>query len=507
MPDDSLQEELSLPPSLAFVLPQLDPKGGQQRQALNLAKLLCKNLNVSVYALKADDLSLKEEFLQAGCRVFITPSSHELPMLTARGIARSMHSLIPELVLVWNPFYGNEWALHGLREAGKKSILCVQNVLSRELDDLPAGAKHDVAEAISLAHGYIACSAVVAHDMIANFNVPEEHIRVINNIGPIPDKNPAFADPPITRIIQVGRICPQKNNLLFLDLAASVVKDYPNIEFVIVGEESDKDYGKAVSNRIKEKMLTTHFRITGWTNDARRWYRNSTIVVSTSDFEGSSLALREAMACGSCIVATDVGDARETLGEAGIVVDRGDVEALTSAVSMLLNDRHKRLMARKRSWNAYKGIYSPELYMKNFYKAITELNHLPLKNGSKAVACTQEMEKVRWVWVSCQALVIYGAGQDAKKIIKWTKNQSEAPPVVSVWDDLSMNETFEGVPVTRPGPLQEGVVVLVGSSAFEAKICNNLNKMGLVHQLDFLCLSDLVLLFASSPVFVEEAVT
>lgn len=76
----------------------------------------------------------------------------------------------------------------------------------------------------------------------------------------------------------------------------------------------------------------------GRRSDLPRLYAAADLVISSSAFgEGFSNALAEGMAAGLPAVATDVGDARRIIGDAGRVVPPRDPDALAAAVRDLLS--------------------------------------------------------------------------------------------------------------------------------------------------------------------------
>jgi glycosyltransferase involved in cell wall biosynthesis len=56
-------------------------------------------------------------------------------------------------------------------------------------------------------------------------------------------------------------------------------------------------------------------------------------------YEGFGLPVLEAMACGTPVVAADNSSLPEVVGEAGLLVDAGDPQALAEALARLLTDR------------------------------------------------------------------------------------------------------------------------------------------------------------------------
>jgi glycosyltransferase involved in cell wall biosynthesis len=77
----------------------------------------------------------------------------------------------------------------------------------------------------------------------------------------------------------------------------------------------------------------------GHRDDAPDWLAAANVVVAPSRWEGMSVAMLEAMACGRSVVATAVPGAAEALGGGGgAVVPQGDVGAFADAVVARLLD-------------------------------------------------------------------------------------------------------------------------------------------------------------------------
>ena len=95
-----------------------------------------------------------------------------------------------------------------------------------------------------------------------------------------------------------------------------------------------------------------------WVGDVGDILKRSKVLVVTSDTEGRTLAVLEALACGAAVVATAVGDLPETLlgGQAGIAVplegeESAVVARLAQGILSLLGDEalRQRLAAAGRA--------------------------------------------------------------------------------------------------------------------------------------------------------------
>jgi L-malate glycosyltransferase len=80
------------------------------------------------------------------------------------------------------------------------------------------------------------------------------------------------------------------------------------------------------------------------TSDVAHWMRKFDIFVLSSDTESFPNALLEAMACGCCVVASDVGGVPELVrtGENGLLFESGNADQLTHILTALAADTGRR---------------------------------------------------------------------------------------------------------------------------------------------------------------------
>ena len=126
----------------------------------------------------------------------------------------------------------------------------------------------------------------------------------------------------------------------FLRAAALVVEKCPQTHFLLIGDGPMRGQLEAM---VGELRLQRHFRILGSQDDVVPYLNALDVAVLPSRSEGFSNSLLEYMAVGVACVATDVGGAREALGEsAGILVPPRDSAALGHAILELVQDGNRR---------------------------------------------------------------------------------------------------------------------------------------------------------------------
>jgi glycosyltransferase involved in cell wall biosynthesis len=126
----------------------------------------------------------------------------------------------------------------------------------------------------------------------------------------------------------VARIDPMKDHGNFLRAAAAFLATCPTARFVCVGD-GDAAYRRSLVQQAEALELGGAVIWAGERHDLAAVYSALDIATLSSAFgEGFPNVLGEAMACGTPVVATDVGDSSVILGDAGIVVAHGDPGAL-----------------------------------------------------------------------------------------------------------------------------------------------------------------------------------
>jgi glycosyltransferase involved in cell wall biosynthesis len=145
----------------------------------------------------------------------------------------------------------------------------------------------------------------------------------------------------------VGELTPLKGQEEFLRAAARIAKQYHNTYFVIAGiDHSPENKHRALlAQLIQELNLSHRVRVVGWLEDLAQLYCALDVFVSASHTESFGLAITEAMASGTAVVATETAGAKEIIqdGVTGLLVPVADVDRLTECILTLLRDRKRRI--------------------------------------------------------------------------------------------------------------------------------------------------------------------
>jgi glycosyltransferase involved in cell wall biosynthesis len=163
------------------------------------------------------------------------------------------------------------------------------------------------------------------------------------------------------RIVAVGRLVEQKNLDLFLRIIARVRQHSQKIiKAAIFGAGPQQRELERIAQDLGLLPDVVEFR--GLVPDMAPVYRETDILVLTSDWEGTPNVVLEAMASGLTVVARRVGGLPEIIqdGETGLLTDNGNEDAIADSVLMLVSDSNLRLNMGRRGAEFVAANYSPQ---------------------------------------------------------------------------------------------------------------------------------------------------
>lgn len=139
------------------------------------------------------------------------------------------------------------------------------------------------------------------------------------------------------KVVTAGRLLPQKNQELLIAAVAKLQLDYPDIMLFIYGEGSLRSRLEDIALELGVKNNVV---MPGNVVDWHEQVADAGVFALSSEFEGQSNALLEAMMIGLPCVTTDYPGADEIIqdGVNGLIVPRGNVDAMADAIKRLFED-------------------------------------------------------------------------------------------------------------------------------------------------------------------------
>ncbi len=175
----------------------------------------------------------------------------------------------------------------------------------------------------------------------------------------------------INRIINVGKLDAQKNQTMLIKAYAKVAPLFPDLQLVIYGEGPLRAELESLVSSFK---LQDRVQLPGRTEHVIDEMRKSKIFCFSSDYEGMSNALLEAICVGLPVITTNVSGASELVqnGVNGFIVDVRNEEQMVYAMNILLSDAD--LMTRFSSVNRSQASkYSIDTIVNQWEHLITEV--------------------------------------------------------------------------------------------------------------------------------------
>ena len=202
-------------------------------------------------------------------------------------------------------------------------------------------------------------SHFVAQEVVEMLGADPERVRAVYHgvDAPAPGAGPpagvpadAPAGPPpsplppgVTRyVLAVGTIEPRKDYPGLVRAFARVAASRPDIALVVAGADgwgADAFHAAVRSCPVRQRVVPL-----GYVGDdeLHRWLGAAVMLAFPSVYEGFGFPPLEAMAAGVPVVATAAGAVPEIVGDAAVLVEPGDGDALAEAMARVLDDPQLR---------------------------------------------------------------------------------------------------------------------------------------------------------------------
>jgi glycosyltransferase involved in cell wall biosynthesis len=196
-------------------------------------------------------------------------------------------------------------------------------------------------------------------DILRFFNIPPDKIAVIYNgiddlFWTAPDEEEVVRvrerfQLTAPFVLYAGNIKPHKNLERVIDAFFRLRRDdLGELKLLIIGDEVSK-YA-TLRRAVHRYKLHKHVRFLGFVPDRTLavLYRLADVFVFPSLYEGFGLPPLEAMASGTPVVTSNVSSLPEVVGDAAILVDPYDADAIAGGIRMVLTDARLRAGLRER---------------------------------------------------------------------------------------------------------------------------------------------------------------
>ncbi|MGC2328825.1 MAG: glycosyltransferase [Candidatus Sulfotelmatobacter sp.] len=269
-------------------------------------------------------------------------------------------------------FYSNMTLIPSARLARIPVVLGSQ----RQMGDLLTRAQSRAQAAMFRWCDAVVCNSRAAAGRLIEQGLPERRVVVIGNaLAPEAFENTAPALPRRPGLLRVGMIARMnaryKNHHAFLRAAARLHGEFPDVEFLLVG---DGPLRSELEQDAEKLGLRGRVQFLGDRRDIPALFASMDLSVVPSASESLSNVALESMAAGVPVVATRVGGNPELISEQrGVLVAPDDEDALVSALKCLLKDAAQRTDFGRNARQFAKQNFSRQMVLDQYQQLYTEL--------------------------------------------------------------------------------------------------------------------------------------
>jgi len=225
-----------------------------------------------------------------------------------------------------------------MKKTSGKKILSLHGIYSQQITELHGKIYSNVSKsyeqkALKWADSITTISKE-AYDYYSKSGFDVIHVPNAIDLTTLPKKSTRKFE---NQIIYAGRLSKEKGINTLIDIAKNLPAEY-NLLIAGMGPEEKKIHSLANSKP------NIHYLGYQSKQDTISLIRGSDLVIQPSLMEGISSTLLEAMGCGTCILASNVGGNVEIIenNKTGVLIEPNDAEKLLDKISDLLTEDKKR---------------------------------------------------------------------------------------------------------------------------------------------------------------------
>jgi len=222
-----------------------------------------------------------------------------------------------------------------------------------------------LSRAVRIADSIIVPSSHAKQDVCSTLKAPETKVHVVYHAVTddfLINETDVLSFEQRKHILGVGPLSLRKNHTALIRAYASLLRRNPSFcyDLVITGDLRDKA-SEPLAEIIDLEGVGNRVHLVGHVDKPtlRKLYQEAVLFVYPSQYEGFGFPCLEAMASGTPVIASNVTSLPEVVGDAGILVDPNDVQAIANAMLYLIGhpnewSRYVKLgleRARKFSWS------------------------------------------------------------------------------------------------------------------------------------------------------------
>ena len=123
------------------------------------------------------------------------------------------------------------------------------------------------------------------------------------------------------QIAIVGSIEPRKGHDKAIVAFSKIVKKYPDLKLNIIGVNNDKEFSNTLIRLAEDLKLRDKIRFLGFSEDIKKDFQDSDIILSFSEHESTHLTLFEGLSCGAWPLSTTWDGVKEFLPDENLFSD------------------------------------------------------------------------------------------------------------------------------------------------------------------------------------------